>query len=157
MAEARRFRLLRSPGSIRNYRSLNNVNIGVDDTCNGSEQDSGTQASRLTASFSAARRGTGGALPIKPDPQNSSNSIGGVDHVNLERLLGSLDAPFPFDTVQYNRCAMQLSPFTAVEEVHSLFSFLGMGEVWITLEGKLLGVLTDSALVQACLAGGLAA
>ena len=80
----------------------------------------------------------------------------------LERLLGDLDAPFPWEEIEYNRCepprlddvttatlshlrvagcrsrcALQLSTQTGLDEIHSLFSFMSMGQVWITLGGQL--------------------
>ena len=33
----------------------------------------------------------------------------------------------------------------------NLFSFMSMGQVWITSGGKLVGVVTDRALIEFCL------
>ena len=48
---------------------------------------------------------------------------------------------------------MQLSTQTGLDEIHSLFSFMSMGQVWITYGGQLQGVVTDRALIEACLPG----
>ena len=72
------------------------------------------------------------------------------DEAELEQLL-ALDDGFPFDEVEYNRCALQLAAETGLDEIHSLFSFMSMGHVWITAGGKLCGVVSDRALIEACL------
>ena len=35
---------------------------------------------------------------------------------------------FPWDEIEYNRCALQLSTRTGLDEIHSLFSFMSMGQ-----------------------------
>ena len=52
------------------------------------------------------------------------------------------------------RCALQLSTQTGLDEIHSLFSFMSMGQVWITLGGQLQGVVTDRSLIESCLQAG---
>ena len=47
---------------------------------------------------------------------------------------------------------MQLSTQTGLDEIHSLFSFMSMAQAWITHGGQLQGVVTDLALIEACLA-----
>ena len=88
------------------------------------------------------------------------SSIGGegfdpltADDIDEERLakIVNLDQRFPFDEVDYNRCALQLSSETSLDELHSLFSFMSMGHVWITAGGTLCGVVSDRLLIEACL------
>ena len=68
-----------------------------------------------------------------------------------------LDQLFPLDEVDYNRCALQLSAETGLDEIHSLFSFMSMGHVWITAGGTLCGVVSDRLLIEACLPAATAA
>ena len=68
-----------------------------------------------------------------------------------QRHLGDLSRPFPWDEVEWNRCALQLSTQTGLDEIHGIFSFMSMGQVWITSCGHLQGVVTDRALIAACL------
>ena len=89
-----------------------------------------------------------GGEPVGESAAESSES----SHERLERLIGDLSTPFPFDEIEYNRCALQVSARTELEEIHSLFSFMRMGQVWITAGGRLLGVVTDSALIECCMA-----
>ena len=65
--------------------------------------------------------------------------------------MGDLDRPFPWEEVEYNRCALQLSTHTGLDEIHSLFTFMSMGQVWISSGGLLRGVVTDRTLIEACL------
>ena len=69
----------------------------------------------------------------------------------IEPWLGDLCRPFPWAEVEWNRCALQLSAHTGLDEIHNLFSFMSMGQVWITSGGALQGVVTDRALIAACL------
>ena len=100
----------------------------------------------------------------------------------IEQYLGELSRPFPWDEVDWNRCALQLSVQTGLDEIQciaddrtaslprpercpacsqcrpgapvhgsNLFSFMSMGQVWITSGGKLVGVVTDRALIEFCL------
>ena len=73
-----------------------------------------------------------------------------IDEDLLSQLV-DLNDDFPFDEVDFNRCALQLSTETCLDEIHSLFSFMSMGHVWITAGGKLCGVVSDRALIEACL------
>ena len=73
--------------------------------------------------------------------------------VNVESWLHDLDRPFPWSEIEWNRCALQLSTQTGLDEIHSLFSFMSIGQVWITSAGQLQGVVTDVALIAACLHG----
>ena len=79
-----------------------------------------------------------------------------IDFDRLAHFLGGaavLNQPFPFDDVGYNRCALQLSSLTRLGEIHALFSGIsGLSQVWITSGGWLQGVVTDRALIEACLA-----
>ena len=38
-------------------------------------------------------------------------------------------------------------------EIHNLFTFMSIGQVWISSGGALHGVVTDRALIAACLHG----
>ena len=87
-------------------------------------------------------RRSSASLRIPSEPKACAHASAGVD----------LDRPFPFDEIEYNRCALQVSDHTELEEIHSLFSFMRMGQVWITAGGRLLGVVTDSALIECCMA-----
>ena len=69
----------------------------------------------------------------------------------LDDWLPEADDPFPWVEIEYNRCALQLSAYTGLDEVHSLFSFMHMAQAWITFAGELQGVVTDRALIEACL------
>ena len=51
--------------------------------------------------------------------------------LSFEAALGDLDRPFPWDEIEWNRCALQLSTQTGLDEIHNLFSFMSMGQVWI--------------------------
>lgn len=91
--------------------------------------------------------------------KSSASALGGlreegpplqIDEDLLAKLI-DLDDLFPFDEVDFNRCALQLSTETCLDEIHSLFSFMSMGHVWITAGGKLCGVVSDRALIEACL------
>lgn len=68
-------------------------------------------------------------------------------------MLGELSRRFPFDEIEWNRAALQLSTQTGLDEIHSLFSFMSIGQVWVTSGGQLEGVVTDRALIAACLQG----
>ena len=81
----------------------------------------------------------------------ADESFDGLD--DIEPWLGDLDRPFPWDEIEWNRCALQLSTQTGLDEIHSLFSFMAIGQVWITSAGKLQGVVTDRALISTCLHG----
>ena len=70
-----------------------------------------------------------------------------------EKWLGELDRPFPWDEIEWNRCALQLASQTALDEIHNLFSFMNMGQVWVTAGGRLEGVVTDRAIIDLCLHG----
>ena len=70
-----------------------------------------------------------------------------------EHLLGDLTRPFPWDEIEWNRCALQLSTQTGLDEIHNLFSFMSIGQVWITSGGQLRGVVSDRGLIHACLHG----
>ena len=72
---------------------------------------------------------------------------------DVERYLGDLERPFPWDEIEWNRCALQLSTQTGLDEIHNLFAFMSIGQVWITSGGLLHGVVTDRALIAACLHG----
>jgi len=102
----------------------------------------------------------GAAKPGVPTAHSVGSSIGGegfdpltADDIDEERLakIVDLDQRFPFDEVDYNRCALQLSSETSLDELHSLFSFMSMGHVWITAGGTLCGVVSDRLLIEACL------
>ena len=71
----------------------------------------------------------------------------------IEPFLGALERPFPWDEIEWNRCALQLSTQTGLDEIHNLFSFMSIGQVWITSSGLLQGVVTDRGLIDACLHG----
>ena len=49
--------------------------------------------------------------------------------LSFEAALGDLDRPFPWDEIEWNRCALQLSTQTGLDEIHNLFSFMSMGQV----------------------------
>ena len=61
-----------------------------------------------------------------------------------------LDLPFPFDELGYNRCALQLSAYTGLGEVHGLFSWMGAASM-----GGFLGADIGSffSSVVSCAAG----
>ena len=71
----------------------------------------------------------------------------------IEQYLGDLNRPFPWEEIEWNRCALSLSAQTGLDEIHSLFSFMSIGQVWITSGGLLHGVVSDRALIAACLHG----
>ena len=105
----------------------------------------------LNIDIGASSRSLGGGLPtsgalVSPEP-------GSVVELKLEDCLGDLTRQFPWEEIEYNRCALQLSTETGLDEIHSLFSFMSMGQVWITYGGQLQGVVTDRALIEACLPG----
>ncbi len=76
----------------------------------------------------------------------------------LENFLSDqFDEPFPLDEVQYNPCALQMSTETVVEEVHSLFTFMQMNQVWITQNGRIRGVLALRHLIEGCMSDGFEA
>ena len=74
-----------------------------------------------------------------------------LEDEKLEELLGDIDLPFPFDEIAYNRSALQLSVSTGLDEIHSLFSFMSMGQVWVTHRGEIQGVVTDRGLIEGAL------
>ena len=106
---------------------------------------------------SPAGEGAANGVPIAHSVLGSSVGLGvdpvAADDIDEERLAKIVDLhqPFPFDEVDYNRCALQLSSETSLDEIHSLFSFMSMGHVWITAGGTLCGVVSDRLLIEACL------
>ena len=88
----------------------------------------------------------GGSMGLGVDPVAAHD----IDEERLAKIVDLLQ-PFPFDEVDYNRCALQLSSETSLDEIHSLFSFMSMGHVWITAGGTLCGVVSDRLLIEACL------
>eukprot|EP00964_Phaeocystis_antarctica_P012025 scaffold6638_cov76-Phaeocystis_antarctica.AAC.1 len=104
-----------------------------------------------------AGEGAAKGVPIANSVLGSSMGRGldpaAADDIDEERLAKIVDLhqPFPFDEVDYNRCALQLSSETSLDEIHSLFSFMSMGHVWITAGGTLCGVVSDRLLIEACL------
>ena len=51
----------------------------------------------------------------------------------IESWLGDIDRPFPWDEIEWNRCALQISSQTALDEIHNLFSFLNISQVGISM------------------------
>ena len=47
---------------------------------------------------------------------------------HLLRICAASPQLFPWDEIEYNRCALQLSTRTGLDEIHSLFSFMSMGQ-----------------------------
>lgn len=87
-----------------------------------------------------------------PDGRSGSSHLPGSSwDEGIERWLGDLERPFPWEEVEWNRCALQLAAQTGLDEIHNLFSFMSMGHVWITQAGQLQGVITDRILIAACL------
>jgi len=86
-----------------------------------------------------------------PEPHGRSLAVGEVLNLDIDDWLPEADEPFPWAEIEYNRCALQLSTFTGLDEVHSLFSFMNTAQAWITFGGELQGVITDRALIEACL------
>jgi len=119
---------------------------GVPDSAYRTTAD-GASGSGEGCGGSEAAEGSGGV-----DPQLEATEAAAYDVLNdIERYLGDLDRPFPWDEVEWNRCALQLSTQTGLDEIHNLFTFMSIGQVWITSGGQLRGVVTDRALIAACL------
>ena len=83
--------------------------------------------------------------------ENLEEDLEHLEDEKLEELLGDIDLPFPFDEIAYNRSALQLSVSTGLDEIHSLFSFMSMGQVWVTHRGEIQGVVTDRGLIEGAL------
>ena len=102
-----------------------------------------------------ADRATKGPPTARSDTNSSMLGLEAVaaHDIDEDRLAEIVDLHqlFPFDEVDYNRCALQLSSETSLDEIHSLFSFMSMGHVWITAGGTLCGVVSDRLLIEACL------
>ena len=105
-------------------------------------------SAQSAASVTSDPRGTGGATAAAHG-KSSGDPLDGI-----EKWLGDLGRPFPWDEIEWNRCALQLSSQTALDEIHNLFSFMNIGTVWVTAGGRLEGVVTDRAIIDLCLQGG---
>jgi chloride channel 2 len=80
----------------------------------------------------------------------------------LRRIqVGSYDAPLGFDTkisvmssntmkeyqIPYDSSPLTITVFTPYTKIHFLFSMLRLGVLWVTIDGKLCGVVTKKDLM----------
>ena len=119
-------------------------------TCIADATDLDSPTAQAPPMFTPRATGKQGARTDSTMMELESAAAHDIDEALVAEIV-DLQQPFPFDEVDYNRCALQLSSETSLDEIHSLFSFMSMGHVWITAGGKLCGVVSDRSLIEACL------